>query len=165
MPPVGERDPRDVNLEATLSVADELGVGERGRLVGVMTALAESDLYRYSNPLYPLSSAVPNDGAPPARWAYSTKNSLGLFQQRPQWWGVGSEDDRVRQLMDARVSARLFFTALKNVLDWQTLDPWVAAQAVQRSEYGDGSNYRARMKQAQDAIAGGPRYFTDRGAR
>lgn len=154
-----------MNLEAVLAVADELGMGDRGRLIGVMTALAESDLYRYSNPVYPMSSAVPNDGPPPARWAYSTKNSLGLFQQRPQWWGVGEIDDKVRQLMDATASSRLFFNALKLVLDWRTLDPWVAAQAVQRSEYGDGSNYRARMKQAQDAIAGGPRYFTDRGSR
>jgi hypothetical protein len=137
-------------------------MGERGKFIGTITALAESDLLRYSNPLYPLSSEVPNDGPPPARWAYSTKNSLGLFQQRPQWWGVGSTDDRVRQLMDARVSARLFFTALKGVLDWRLLDPWIAAQAVQRSEYTDGRNYRDRMAQAEAALDGGPNYFTNR---
>lgn len=137
---------------------------ERALFIATITALAESDLRRYSNPLYPLSSVVPNDGPPPARWAYSTKNSLGLFQQRPQWWGTGSEDDRVRQLMGARSSTGLFLDELTGVPLWFDRDPWVAAQLVQRSEYTDGRNYRDRMAQAERALAGGPWFFTDGGS-
>jgi hypothetical protein len=66
-------------------------------------------------------------------------------------------------LMDPATSADLFFDALVKVVGWQKLYPWQAAQAVQRSAFTDGSNYLARLGQAQKAIAGGPTYFTNGG--
>lgn len=166
------RDPRDMNFQAVLAQADAQGLSPHGKLAMVMTVLAESDGYRYSNPLYPLSSQVPNDGPPPIQYASSTKNSLGLFQQRPQWWGTGTEDEKVRQLMDPAISARLFINKLRTVKDWQNKEPWVAAQDVQGSEYNGvtvrngqvlpyGGNYQARLEQAQKVLAGGTTYFTD----
>lgn len=155
--PVDARDRRDVHLEAVLASADRHGVGELGKLIGVMTALAESDLYLYANTAHPLSLTLPHDRVG------ADQDSLGLFQQRPRWWGTGTDDERVRQLMDPATSADLFFDALLRVVGWQKLYPWQAAQAVQRSAFSDGSNYLARLGQAQKAIAGGPRFFTDGG--
>jgi hypothetical protein len=129
-----------------------MNLGERGRLIGLITALAESDLYRYSNPVWPISSTVPNDGPPPEKWAYSTKDSLGLFQQRPTWWFVDRADPiekRIRDLMDSTTSAELFYREMVGVPNWRTEDPWIVAQRVQRSEYTDGRNYRNRMASAE----------------
>jgi hypothetical protein len=149
--------------------------GDRAVFIATMTALTESDLYRYSNPVWPVSSTVPNDGPPPAKWAYSTKDSVGLYQQRPRWWGIGTTDERIVQCMDAAESTKLFVGALKYVPGWQTLDPWVAAQRVQQSEYdgetvrngkvlGFGTNYRDRMAQAERVLDGSPLYFTNGGS-
>lgn len=157
--PVDNRDPRDQHLEAVVASAVRHGMGELGKLIGVMTALTESDLYMYANAAHPLSLTLPHDKVG------SDQNSLGLFQQRVQWWGTGTEDERVRQLMDPATSADLFFDALGKVTGWDKLYPWEAAQAVQRSGTPDGSNYRARLGQAQVALAGGPTYFTDKGAK
>lgn len=135
-------------------------MGDAGKLIGTITALAESDLYMQANANNPLSLTLPHDRVG------SDKDSLGLYQQRTKWWfetAGDSEDERVRTLMDATRSSRLFFAALQRVPNWQALDPWVAAQAVQRSGTADGSNYKARMAQAQAALAGGPNYFTRKG--
>lgn len=121
-----------------------------------MVALAESDLYVQANSKIPLSLTLPHDRVG------GDHDSLGVFQQRPRFWGDGSEDDKVRQLMDPAESARLFYAALVRVRNWTSIDPWVAAQAVQCSAFANGSNYRARMTAAALAIAGGPRYFTER---
>jgi hypothetical protein len=173
-PSVDERDARDRNLDSIRAEVAARGLPERALFVAVMTALAESDLRRYSNPVYPLSAEVPNDGAPPEQYAGSTKNSLGLYQQRLQWWGTGSEEDRVRQLMDARASTGLFLDKLVARPGWLEREPWVVAQEVQRSEYDGrtlpdgrvlvfGQNYRDRLAQTERALIGGPRYFTDGG--
>lgn len=131
-----------------------MAVGDQGRLIGMMVALAESDLYVQANAKIPLSLTLPHDRVG------GDHDSLGLFQQRPQYWGTGTEDEKVRQLMDPATSARLFYAALQRVAGWPALDPWVAAQKVQRSAFADGSNYKARLAQAQAAIAGAPTYFS-----
>lgn len=151
------RDPRDTNLAAIVRVADQMQLGDAGRLVGVMTALTESDLFMQANANNPLSLVLPYDRVS------QDKDSLGLYAQRVRYWGTGTPDERTRQLMDPATSARLFYEALERVPGWRTLDPWVAAQTVQRSQFTDGSNYKARMAAAQAALAGGPNYFTSKG--
>lgn len=133
------------NLAAVLASADRHQMGELGKLIGVMVALDESDLHNYSNYRLPLSQQVPNDGDPPRG---PDAQSLGVFQQQPRWWGKGTQDERVRQLMDPGTAADLFFTALSRVTGWQKMPPWEAAQAVQRSGTKDGSNYRSRLNEA-----------------
>lgn len=162
VPAPDTRDARDRNLEVILSVAGELGLGDAGRLVGVITALAESDLYQHANAAYPLSLTLPHDRVS------KDQDSLGVYQQRPKWWHVSASDPldkRVRDLMDTATSARLFFRELVKIPGWRNLDPWVAAQAVQRSSFADGSNYQARMATARAAIAGAPTYFTKLGGK
>lgn len=134
-------------------VSYALGVGSAGLFIGMITALAESDLWNYWAPAAPYT--IPwGDKAPPGQYAPSTKNSGGLFQQRPQWWGgPGTERERYARIMDPAQSAGMFFRALLEVPRWQKLNPWEAAQAVQGSEYADGSNYRARQDQARQWLA------------
>jgi crotonobetainyl-CoA:carnitine CoA-transferase CaiB-like acyl-CoA transferase len=152
-----------------------MGLGDRGVLIGVMTALAESDLYNYAN-----DGTSPRLTGPEKAQAAESMTfphdkvgrdwiSLGLFQQVPQWWGT------VPDLMDPAVAARKFYAALKRVSGWELLEPWVSAQTVQRSSFNGvtkgpdgrvrefGANYRARLEQAHRVVNGGPRYFTEGG--
>ncbi len=125
-----------------------------------ITVLAECDLWMHANAAYPLSLTLPHDKVG------KDQDSLGLFQQRPRWWFEKREDsldERVRTLMDARRSAKLFIRELVGVPNWESIEPWKASQLVQRSAFTDGSNYRARVAQANRILSGGPRYFTNGG--
>jgi hypothetical protein len=64
--------------------------------------------------------------------------SLGLFQQRAsQGWGSASEE------MNPAQATAMFVSRLARVPGWHSRPPWLVAQAVQRSAFADGSNYRA----------------------
>jgi len=77
------------------------------------------------------------------------RDSLGLFQQRPsQGWGTPA------QIMDPTYATDSFVRALLAVAGWRTLPPWLATQAVQRSAYADGSNYRANWAASGPVLAG-----------
>jgi N-acetylmuramoyl-L-alanine amidase len=69
-------------------------------------------------------------------------DSLGLFQQRPYWWGTPE------QLTDPVYATTVFFTGVQmpgvgfsrgllGVSGWQSLPLTVAAQRVQRSAHPD----------------------------
>lgn len=119
------------NLAVILSVGDQPGIGERGKVIGVMTALTESSLRNVDH----------GDAAGP--------DSRGLFQQRADWGPV-------EQRMDPAGASRLFFTALMNVPGWDSMEPWDAAQAVQRSAFADGSNYRSNYDLAIRLVNASP---------
>ena len=106
-------------------------------------------------------------------------DSVGIMQQRVTtgWSTYGNytgggdpeKDKNVTwQLMDPAYAAQAFFgtppggilpqglaqpsaltKGLQNVHGWESMDPWIAAQSVQRSAFADGSNYRKNMAQAQ----------------
>lgn len=85
--------------------------------VALMAALTESDLH--------------NDG-PRA----GNAGSLGLFQQRTAaGWGTAAEE------LNPADATAMFVQHLINLPGWQTMKPWLAAQAVQRSAFSGGSNY------------------------
>jgi hypothetical protein len=71
-------------------------------------------------------------------------DSTGLFQQRNGW---GSRSTR----QDPAGASKLFYQALFKVKNRDSMQPWQAAQAVQRSAYSDGSNYKANWSLAQSA--------------
>ncbi|MGW0506757.1 hypothetical protein [Micromonospora sp. NPDC003241] len=101
------------NAKTIIEVAKETGVGERGAVIGIATALQESKLYNLGH-----------------LGAYNDHDSQGLFQQRPST-GWGSVD----QITDPEYSSTVFFEALKNVGGWQDLPLTTAAQTVQVSAY------------------------------
>ncbi|PZF98156.1 hypothetical protein [Micromonospora deserti] len=117
------------NAKAIIEEAKETGVGERGAVIGVATALQESKLYNLGH-----------------LGAYNDHDSQGLFQQRPSS-GWGSPD----QITDPEYSSRAFFQALKNVGGWQDLPLTAAAQTVQVSAYPFA--YAQWEEQAADIVA------------
>lgn len=75
---------------------------------------------------------------------YGDRDSVGLFQQRTsQGWGS------IDQIMNPNYSIGKFYDGLKGV---GSGDPWQRAQAVQRSAFADGSNYKAQWGLAQSAF-------------
>lgn len=134
---------RNANAQAIARVALDLGLGRQGVLVGITVALTESDLDNVNH------GDVQN-GTP--------TSSRGLFQQLESW---GPLADR----LDPTTAATMFYTGghagqpgLTDIPGWQQMSVPAAAQAVQQSEFTDGSNYAAHLDQAQtitDALTSG----------
>lgn len=112
--------------------------GSSAAYIALMTALAESDLLVLSNPNDPTGNGLPAQGV-----GYD-HDSLGLFQQRPSW-GTAA------QRMDPIASSNLFLDALMAVPGWSSMEPWRAAQRVQRSAF-DG---RPSIANHGSAVVGG----------
>ena len=114
----------DVVVSAAMAASDE---DESAARIALMVALTESDLVNLD---------------------HGTKDSLGLFQQRPsQGWGTAA------QLLDPTYATDAFVRRLLGVAGWQTIAPWLAAQAVQRSSDPTGSNYEATWHRAGVVLA------------
>lgn len=154
--------------QTIIGIAKTDNLGKRGALIGLMVGLAESGLKIYSNKNVTVSLSNPA-----AQAVGSDHDSVGVFQQRPStgWSTIATgqaaltNKDAVWQLMDPAYSAEAFFGSpkgsnappalskgLQDVTGWQTIDPWVAAQDVQASGTSDGSNYKAKLAQAQNLV-------------
>jgi hypothetical protein len=135
-----------VNAQAIVAAGAEAGVGRRGLIVAIATALQESALENLD---------------------HGDRDSLGLFQQRPsQGWGTA------QQVRDPRFAALAFFggptsphfnpatgkTSPGGLLDvpgWEGLPITVAAQSVQRSAFPSAyAKHEARATVIADALAG-----------
>lgn len=80
-------------------------------------------------------------------------SSRGLFQQISAWGPLAQREN-------AYDAASMFLTGgqqgqpgLLDINGWQNMPPWQAVQAVQQSEFSDGSNYEANMGTAQQFLA------------
>ena len=58
-------------------------------------------------------------------------DSVGIFQQRPRYWGT------VKDCMDPKTSAGKFYAALKKINNWESVSIGTAAQMVQKSAFPD----------------------------
>lgn len=101
------------NAATIMQTAKRLGFGERGALIGLITAMQESTLRNLS---------------------YGDRDSVGLFQQRAPW---GSFADRTNPAK----AAQMFYLGGQGGQPgltskaWRSLSPGAAAQAVQVSAY------------------------------
>ncbi len=117
------------NAKTIIEVAKKTGVGERGAVIGIATALQESKLYNLGH-----------------LGAYNDHDSQGLFQQRPSsGWGTET------QITDPEYSSNAFFQALKNVNGWRDMPLTAAAQTVQVSAYP--FHYAQWEEQAADIVS------------
>ena len=107
---------------ARIVVATASRGGHQAALVALMTAMTESDLRILANPNDPSGRAYANQGVG------HDHDSLGLFQQRPNWGSAA-------QRMSATESTNLFLEALLAIPDWTDQPPWRAAQLVQKSAF------------------------------
>lgn len=114
------------NARLIAQIAKQRGLGDDAILIAIMTGLAESELKNIS---------------------HGDRDSVGIFQQRTsQGWGS------IDQIMNPNYSIGKFFDGLQGV-NYKGMQPWQAAQAVQRSFDASGSNYQARMGAAQSIMA------------
>ena len=123
------------NADAIIAVADSAGTGDGGAVIAVMVALTESSLE---------TTATSGD-------------HMGLFQQSPSW-GTAA------QRLDPTPAAALFIERLTALHGWQQMSPWVAAQAVQASQFDGipaadnayssvvGGNYEANYTEATQIV-------------
>ncbi len=169
------------NAKIVMGIAKTYNLGEKGALIGLMTALAESNLRNYANSGVPISQQNPDWLAlSEPRPLGNDHDSVGIMQQRvgSGWstYGSGTTQDIVWQLMTPAYAAQAFFgtpkgaqlpaslknpSALKKGLqnlssDWTTMDPGAAAQAVQISQFPDA--YNKKKSQAQGLL---DKYWAD----
>lgn len=120
------------NAAVIAKVGGEAGVGSKGVVVALATALQESGLRNLD---------------------YGDRDSLGLFQQRPSTgWGTPA------QVRTPELAAKAFFgvadhthnTGLTQIKGWEDMSVTDAAQAVQRSGFPDAY---ARWEPVARAIA------------
>jgi len=124
------------NAQAIAGVALGLGIGERGVQIGIVAALTESTLRNLNFGDYNSNGVM--------------TTSRGMFQMKEAW---GSLADR----LDPTRAATIFYTidkgpgvrGLLHIPGWQQMTVTQAAQAVEGSQFADGSNYLANLARAQ----------------
>ncbi|MFI8569856.1 phage tail tape measure protein [Rhodococcus sp. NPDC078407] len=117
---------RDQIAQAIIDEGKRRGITPNGIRAALATGLAESDLQNLP---------------------YGDRDSTGVFQQRDNGaWGTA--EDR----MDPTRAAGMFYDKLA-AFDYENMDAAAAAQRVQQSGYADGSNYAARMAEADALLA------------
>jgi hypothetical protein len=131
-----------MNNAATITkVGKNLGLPRRAIIIGIATAMQESNLYNLASTAIPESYDYPHEGEG------SDHDSVGLFQQRPSaGWGT------VEDLMKPPYQAEAFFTKLMQI-DWENLSLTVAAQTVQVSAFPDAyAKHESRATTIVDAL-------------
>lgn len=117
---------RDQIAQAIIDEGKRRGITPNGIRAALATGLAESDLQNLP---------------------YGDRDSTGVFQQRDNGaWGTA--EDR----MDPTRAAGMFYDKLAT-FDYESMDAAAAAQRVQQSGYADGSNYAARIAEADALLA------------
>ena len=113
------------NAQVIYDVSASLQLPQQAAVIAIATAMQESSLVNLD---------------------HGTSDSLGLFQQRPsQGWGTPA------QIMDPVYASTVFYHALTQVPDWQSLPLAVAAQDVQHSSHPDAYAHWASL--AEDLAA------------
>ncbi|WP_426508449.1 hypothetical protein ACPPVO_58330 [Dactylosporangium sp. McL0621] len=129
------------NAVTIIQAGQRLDLPERAFVVAIATALQESHLHNLANSNVPESLKLPNEGVG------SDHDSVGLFQQRPNWGTVA-------QLMNPAEAARRFYAALVQVQGWEQMSVTVAAQTVQVSAFPDAyAQWQTLAGQIVDAVA------------
>ncbi|MCG5215475.1 C40 family peptidase [Streptosporangium sp. KLBMP 9127] len=113
------------NAKTIIDVARSFGLPEQAAVIGVATALQESNLDE---------KAIGDHGT-----------AFGLFQQHPEHgWGTRT------QVTNPRFAARQFFSRLTKVKGWDRKPLTTAAQAVQRSAHPNA--YTRHTDRAQKIV-------------
>lgn len=126
------------NAVVIAQVGHESGVGDRGVIIALVTALQESTLRNIN---------------------YGDRDSLGLFQQRPSTgWGTPAEVRNPVKAAEAffGVAAHTSNPGLKQIRGWKQMSPNDAAQAVQRSGFPrEYAKWEPVARALTSAIGGG----------
>jgi hypothetical protein len=129
------------NANTIIRIGKTRGMSDADIQTALAVALAESSLQNYANSNVPESLSIPHDAVG------SDHKSVGVFQQQVDIWGNATD------LMDIQKSTNLFFDALEKVPTRSSMTIPQAAQTVQQSAFGDGSNYEKQLSLAQQISA------------
>lgn len=121
----GLDDVQSRNADAAIGEVRAEGLGRQACLAVISTALQESTLHIYANPAVPESLNYPHD------LEGGDQDSIGMFQQRPEFYPDIAAD------MDAAGSTRQFLAVMKGIQGWETMEISALDQAVQRAEAGN----------------------------
>ncbi|GIH09539.1 hypothetical protein Rhe02_76060 [Rhizocola hellebori] len=129
------------NAAIIVEVARAMSLPREAMIIGVATAMQESDLHNNASEAVPESLKYPHEGTS------VDHDSIGVFQQRPSsGWGT------VANLMRPAYQAEKFFGKLIK-LDWESMSLTEAAQAVQVSAYpGAYAKHESRATTVVDAL-------------
>jgi hypothetical protein len=128
------------NAKKIVDTAKNMGMPEKAQVIAVATAMQESNLRNLASTKIAESYQYTDEGEG------SDYDSVGLFQQRPNW-------GKVKDLMTPETSTKKFLQALKQVDGWQEMPVTVAAQQVQVSAYPDAyAKHEAPATQIVHAI-------------
>ncbi|MEV4631340.1 peptidase M23 [Micromonospora sp. NPDC049523] len=130
------------NAKAIVRTGHDMGMPRRALVIGVATAMQESNLLNLANNALPESLNHSHQGT---GWDH---DSVGLFQQRTSsGWGP------VDKLMDPAYATAQFFNALRRIPGWQQMALTDAAQAVQVSAFpGYYAQHEGAATEVVDAI-------------
>ncbi|GIF66424.1 hypothetical protein Ais01nite_44590 [Asanoa ishikariensis] len=130
------------NALQIVKAAEKRGMGERGAVIAVATAMQESQLLNLASTAVPESENYHHEGSG------SDHDSVGLFQQRStSGWGA------VKDLMTPSYSAGAFLDALEQVPNWKNMPLSAAAQTVQVSAFPDAyAQHEYRATAVVDAL-------------
>ncbi|KAF7548361.1 hypothetical protein G7046_g8703 [Stylonectria norvegica] len=113
------------NAAAAIGEVRAEGLNRQACLAVISTALQESTLHIYANNAVPASLNYPHD------LVGGDQDSIGMFQQRPEWYPDIAKD------MSAAGSTAQFLAAMVQIAGWQTMEISALDQAVQRAEAGN----------------------------
>ena len=139
------------NADRIIAIGKQRGMSTKDIQTALAVALAESNLQNYANSNVPESMSIPHDNVG------SDHMSVGVFQQQVNMWGTAPE------LMNIDTATNKFYDALAAVKSRDTMTIPQAAQTVQRSAFGDGSNYAKQLtlsQQIMGAVTGNEQYST-----
>lgn len=138
---VDTRTDRERNIDAVIAEGKRRGMSDKAIRTAVATMLAESDGRNLANPNDPESLNFQHEAL-----GYD-HDSSGVFQQRNNGaWGTA--EDR----MDPAKAAGMFYDEYTRK-NGDSMSEAEAAQAVQQSATRDGSNYAAKLDEADKLIA------------
>ncbi|WP_148223352.1 hypothetical protein [Segniliparus rotundus] len=143
------------NAKAIVEEGKKLGVSKKGIEIALMTALDEGKLQNYGSVKFPQSQQYADKNPDGTPILGSDHNSIGIFQQQVGIWG-----DDIPNMMDPHTAADRFFkgyvhpdgktNAGLSSVNYESMTPWAAAQAVQGSFDSSGSNYKQWWQGAED---------------
>jgi len=111
---------QSANAVTIAAAGSQMVVPPAAVVIALAVGVTESGLRNLANTTVPASLLLPHQGVG------SDHDSVGVFQQRPNWGTLAAR-------MDVFQSAGKFYTRLLAVPGWQSMPLTVAAQAVQGS--------------------------------
>ncbi|KAI0441692.1 peptidase M23B [Xylaria telfairii] len=121
----GLDDVQSRNAAAAIGEVRAEGLNRQACLAVISTALQESTLHIYANNAVPESLNYPHD------LVGGDQDSVGMFQQRPQWYPDIAKD------MSAAGSTSQFLAVMVTIPGWQNMEISALDQAVQKAEAGN----------------------------